>query len=402
MTPGARVAAAIEVLDRWLAGGERLEPILRAWGRANRFAGSKDRRAIGDMVYDCARRRRSYGFLGGGDGGRRMLIGRAIAGDDDPNETFSGVGHAPAPISAAERASLRSRDDLARAPEAVRLDIPDWLAPMLRASLGDRFDAVLEAAGVRAPVDLRVNRLKATTDGAMSRLATETPPLEATPLAEVEGALRLAPGARIAAASAYREGLVELQDASSQAAVLFADPAPGETVLDYCAGGGGKTLALAALMGGEGRVVAHDIEPRRMKDLPARAARAGAEVTICEGAPDEALLGACDLVFVDAPCSGSGTWRRDPEAKWALTPERLARLNAAQADAIAAATPFVREGGRLLYATCSVLSEENEAVATAFRHSNPGFELLETRNMGPGAQPVAGGDGFFAAKILRR
>lgn len=395
MTPGARVAAAAAVLDDWLAGEERLERLLRRWGQGARYAGSKDRRAVADIAYDCLRRRRSYLWrAGGAESGRALTIGRALAAGEPLDAIFTGDGHAPPPLSEAERAA--TRPGVEGAPAAVRADCPDWLEAPLRAALGDAFEAALATLCERAPVDLRVNRLKASRVEALAALGGGAPPLVGKAVEGAEDAIRLDPGARATASTAYRDGLVELQDAASQAGAAFADPRPGETVLDFCAGGGGKALALASLMGGDGRIVAHDAAPERMKDLPGRAARAGARIEIADRAEVSAFRGVCDLVFVDAPCSGSGTWRRDPEAKWRLSPARLDALVEAQREAVSEAIGYVRPGGRLVYATCSVLAEENRRQAK-WIEAETGLRLDEERAWLPGAP----GDGFFAARFVK-
>lgn len=311
----------------------------------------------------------------------------------DPDAVFTGQGHAPAPLSAAEQAALAAPRDPAAGTEGARLDLPDALLPELRRSLGADLSAIAAALQARAPLDLRVNRLKSDPAAAAEALAadgviTQPGPLHPDCLRVAEGARRLRNSA------AYKDGLVEIQDASSQAVAGFAGARPGETVLDWCAGGGGKTLALAAAMAGRGRLIAHDGDPARMKDLPPRAARAGADVQRLKARPHAALKGACDLVLVDAPCSGTGAWRRNPDGKWALTPADVARFAALQSRILAEAAPFVAPGGRLVYATCSLLRAENEDVAAA---PPPGFACEETLRL----SPVQGGDGFFAARLRR-
>ncbi|MFV0474845.1 MAG: RsmB/NOP family class I SAM-dependent RNA methyltransferase [Pikeienuella sp.] len=388
MTPAARAAAAIGILDALIAGEGRAEPLLRAWGRANRYAGSKDRRAVADIVYDGLRRPRSLGWRSGASGGRGIVHGLALAEGRGVEEIFSGARHAPSPLVDEER-----RAPAGDPPDPVRHDHPDWLLAPLRESLGARYGACLMALGGRAPVDLRANRLKGGREAALAALAEDG--IAAEPLGAAD-AIRCPPGAPVARSRAYRDGLVEPQDEASQAGAAFAAPAPGETVLDFCAGGGGKALAFASLMGGRGRIVAHDVAPARMRDLPSRAARAGARIEIADAAGLGRLKAAVDLVFVDAPCSGSGAWRRDPEAKWSLTPETLDRRIEDQRAAFAAALDYMRPGGRIVYATCSILAAENgaQARALAARHGlTLEAELIRL--------PDEGADGFYAARLAR-
>jgi 16S rRNA (cytosine967-C5)-methyltransferase len=389
MTPGARLSAAIELLDAALAG-EPAERALTRWARASRFAGSKDRAAVRDLVYDGLRRRRSLGWRGGGDSGRAILLAHQAADGADLAALFTGEGFDPGPPTAAERAALAR--DLADAPEGVRLDYPDFLHDELAASLGPGFGPILAAMQARAPVDLRVNTLKSNPDAATVVLARDGVQVARHPLAA--NALRVLDNPRLVAASrAYTSGMVELQDASSQVVAEVAAARPGMTVLDYCAGGGGKTLALAAAMQGRGRLLAWDANRRRMADLPERARRAGADLRILADAELAALKPVCDLVLVDAPCSGTGAWRRKPEGKWRLTPEELAGYPPLQDAILDAASGKVKPGGRLVYATCSLLARENEDRATAFAARHPDWRSEETRRL----SPLDGGDGFFIA-----
>ncbi|TVQ56724.1 MAG: RsmB/NOP family class I SAM-dependent RNA methyltransferase [Rhodobacteraceae bacterium] len=389
MTPAARLQAAIDVLAAIDAGASTAERALAAWGRASRYAGARDRAAVSDLVYQALRRWRSQAWRAGGEGPRAAILGGAAEAGEDVATLFAGLRHGPSPLTDAERTALTAARP---APAPVRLDYPDWLDAPLRESLGPCFEASMAALRDRAPVDLRVNALKATVAEARAALAAEG--VETTPVDVAPGALRAAPGAPVARTRAFAEGLVELQDAASQAAAALADARAGETVLDFCAGAGGKALALAAAMGGRGRVFAHDAEPRRMRDLPGRAARAGARVETLDAAGLEALRGACDLVFVDAPCSGSGSWRRDPLGKWRLTPSRLAALAALQAEILRSAAQRLRPGGRLAYATCSVLTEETDApVAAAFGDAARTVASLTLT-------PADGADGF-SCRILQ-
>jgi 16S rRNA (cytosine967-C5)-methyltransferase len=381
MTPAARAAAAIAVLDRVL-GGEPAEKALTGWGRGARYAGSGDRAAVRDLVFDALRCKRSFAAFGAGMTGRGLVLGAARAGGIDPGLWFDGSAHGPAVVG----------DEPARAPEgAEALDIPDWLEAPLRAALGPGFGDVLGAMRHRAPVVLRVNALRGSREAVQTRLAAEGIAARPHPLASF--ALEVTEGARkIQTSAAYAEGVVELQDAASQAVVEALPLRAGMRVLDLCAGGGGKTLAMAARAGL--RLWAHDASPRRMADLPARAARAGAQVTLTENPEKTAPY---DLILTDVPCSGSGSWRRDPEGKWRLTPERLVQLQAIQDGILDRAAGLCAPGGALAYATCSFLREENEDRITAFLARTPGWTLRDSRRF----SPLDGGDGFFLAILTR-
>lgn len=379
MTPGARAAAAIAVLEQVLAG-RPAEVALTNWGRANRYAGSGDRASVRDIVFDVLRCRRSCAALGGGQGARALVLGWARARGQEA--LFDGQGHAPAPPSAAEAG---------RVPEgAEAIDCPDWLAPSLRASLGDTFEPVMNSMQRRAPVFLRVNAARVTREAAVDALAAEGIVARPHPLARM--ALEVVEGARkVQSSVAYAGGLVELQDAASQAVVEMLPLSDGMAVLDHCAGGGGKTLAMAARAGLQ--LFAHDAEVRRMADLPARAARAGVRVKITENPENTAPY---DLILTDVPCSGSGSWRRDPEGKWAFTAERLATLLSIQAGIMDRAAAMVRAGGALGYATCSLLEAENAAQVAGFLTRHPDWRLEAERRF----TPLEEGDGFYAA-VLR-
>lgn len=382
MTPSARIAAAIGILDHILAG-ENAERALTNWGRASRFAGSGDRSAIRDLVYDALRCRNSFAALGGGLSGRGLMIGAARAQDADLAALFNGIGHAPAEISAAE---------VGRAPDgAEAADLPQWLIPAMEQSLGADYAAVTQALRQRAPVFLRVNRLKTSVAAAIKSLAGDG--IAAQPHDLAPDALIVTEGARkIQNSQSYQSGLVELQDVASQAVVAALPLADGMTVLDHCAGGGGKSLALAARA--KIKLFAHDIAPQRMRDLPARAARAGARVSLTQ-TPE--AQGPYDLVLADAPCSGSGSWRRDPQGKWLLTPESLAKTVEIQAQILRRIAPMVGKSGALAYATCSLLRQENHDQIAAFLAENEGWALEFQRAF----TPLDGGDGFFVA-VLRR
>lgn len=383
MTPGARVAAAIEVLDAIQSGSAAEQALLR-WARASRFAGSKDRAAVRDHVFDALRHWRSDPVRGGGTDGRARMIGRLRGIGADLGAFFHGEGHAPAPLSADEQARGRIPTG------ADGLDVPDWLWPHIQDLAEQSAEQLAQVWQTRAPVTLRVQTRRMSLEAAQAHLEGEG--ISARPNERADTAMTLEAGARrLKSTRLYQDGIVELQDASSQAVV--AGLPCGQRVLDYCAGGGGKALALAA----EGRdVTAHDIDPKRMSDLPDRAKRAQTPVTLVT--PDRLTRAEpFDLVLCDAPCSGSGAWRRSPEGKWTLTPERLAALNALQLNVLEKAASYVAHNGTLAYATCSVLPSENETLIAAFQAQHPEWQLQNSRNW-----PVDSlGDGFFTAHLTR-
>jgi 16S rRNA (cytosine967-C5)-methyltransferase len=383
MTPSARLAAAIAVLDRWLAGTPA-EQALTNWGRASRYAGSGDRLAVRDLVFEAVRCRRSYAHRGGAETGLGLVLGALRERGEDAAAHFTGQGHAPPPLTEAEKTDPGPATGLAA------LDCPDWLGPVLQSSLGPDFAAVMQALRRRAPVFLRVNLARTDRAGAIARLAAEG--IACAPHGLADSALLVTEGARkIHQSQAFADGLVELQDAASQAVVGALPVTPGLSVLDFCAGGGGKALALAAR---GARVTAHDANPARLRDLAPRAARARAEIAILPAGPPQ---GTWPLVLADAPCSGSGAWRRAPEGKWALTPARLADLVALQATVLDRASGAVAAGGRLAYATCSMIEAENGAQVQAFLARSPGWRLEREMRL----SPLQGGDGFYLAQVLR-
>jgi len=386
MTPGARAAAAIEVLDA-IGAGIAAEKALQTWARGARYAGSKDRAAVRDHVFDVLRRWRSTAAIGGGATGRARVIGALRLQGIDPTMLFTGEGHAPGPLNSAEL-----HVDARPSPQEMR-DLPDWLWPRFEASLQGQAGSAAEALRHRAPVMLRVNPRRGSVEEAQARLAAEG--ITATPVAIAVNALAVTAGERkIARSSPYMQGLVELQDGSSQAAMEHLDIPNTARVLDYCAGGGGKLLAMASRA--DGTWLAHDSAPERMTDLPARAARAGIEVTLLKTS-ELADAAPFDLVLCDVPCSGSGTWRRTPEAKWRLTPERLAELGRIQGEILRQAAGLVAPEGCLAYATCSVLEMENQAVIDAFCRDHPSWAPVHIHQW-----PISlAGDGFFLAKLYR-
>lgn len=393
MTPAARVQSAIELLDRILAG-EAAERALTAWARGNRFAGSGDRAAIRDHVFDALRRRRSRAALGGSDTGRGLMLGLLAEPGGSPKDAeglFDGSRHGPAPLTAAERARLADPPEVFAVDAA---DLPDWVQAALDRDWGPEAQAIAEALRHRAPVFLRVNLARTTRDAAAARLAVEGIATHPHPLADT--ALQVTDGARrVQGSEVYRTGLVEVQDAASQAVVANLPLRPGLRVLDYCAGGGGKALAILGRCP-DAVVVAHDADPGRMADLPARAARAGTVIARA-ATSDLPRMGPFDLVLCDAPCSGSGAWRRSPDARWRLTPGGLSRLTATQDAILAAAARLVAAGGSLAYATCSLFSAENDDRIAAFLAAYPDWGLDVARRW----SPCDGGDGFYLACLSR-
>lgn len=384
MTPAARLSAAIEILDRILAGSPA-EPALSGWARGNRYAGSGDRAAIRDHVFDALRCRRSHAALGGAATGRGLILGALRAAGRDPAELFTGARFAPAPPGPGDGPGIGPD----RMGAAERVDCPDWLWPLLQEDLGPRAAGVMAAQQVRAPVFLRCALSRVSRAEAARSLAEDG--IETTPHPEVATALIVTAGARrLRQARAYAEGCVELQDAAPQAAMAALPLSSADRVLDYCAGGGGKILALADRAPIAAH--AHDADAGRMSDLPARAARAGVDVT-CH-APGQ-VAGRFDLVLCDVPCSGSGTWRRTPDAKWRLTRAELERLMALQAGILDRAADLVAPGGTLAYATCSVLTRENAGQVAAFVERWPGWTRTGSETWLPG--PL--GDGFYMATL---
>lgn len=386
MQPAARLSAAIEILDDIL-DGTAAEKALTNWARRSRFAGSKDRAAVRDHVFDALRCKRSFADLGGAETGRGIVLGLLRAQGVAVGEMFTGVGHAPAVLSeeeAAHRAAPTGN---------VALDCPDWIAPVMQASLGDDFAAVCQALQKRAPVFLRVNTTKCSRDQAITALAAEA--ITAVPHSLSETALEVTENPRRVHLSApYLEGCVELQDAASQAVVDLLPVKAGSRVLDYCAGGGGKVLAMAAHT--DAAYFAHDANPQRMKDLPDRMERAGARVTVLE---PEDVTGAApfDFVLCDVPCSGSGAWRRSPAGKWAFDQEQLDELLRIQAEILATTANMVGAGGVLAYTTCSLLNAENSEQVARFLETQTEWKCLSQHRF----TPLEGGDGFFCALLTR-
>ena len=387
MTPGARTEAAIELLDAIILavreGGAAADTLVARYFATRRYAGSKDRRAVRELVYAAIRRAGEIP-----PSGRAAML---LLADDDAAiaDTFDGSNHAPAPIAQGEK----------RAGQGIA---PAWLVDALIAS-GLPSDA-LPALVSRAPLDVRVNTLK------------PQPVVEAAePLPRVPAGLRLPTGTVVEQLPAFRDGAIEVQDEGSQIVGLVLPVQPGDRIVDLCAGAGGKTLALAARMQDQGALLACDTDRNRLSRLAPRAERAGVSIIetrlLDPNHEAEALVGwqgSADGVLVDAPCSGTGTWRRNPEARWRLNPKRLAKLVETQAHVLAIAAPLVRPGGSLTYIVCSLLDDEGAGQVASFLTAHPGWAadtpaLPAGRPHGPGIRldPAADGtDGFFVARLV--
>jgi 16S rRNA (cytosine967-C5)-methyltransferase len=384
VTPGARLAAAIEVLADIGARRRPAADTLKDWGLSHRFAGSGDRAGIAGLVYDALRRRASSAYIMGEDTPRATALGMLVRerglAVDAVMQLASGVGHSPPPLTDAERARLAAAD-MAAAPPHVRGDYPEWLDPYLARVLGDERAEEGAALASRAPLDLRANTIKATRDEAATSLADLGP--EPTRWSPQGLRIKLRADAKspaVHAEFAYLKGMVEIQDEGSQLAALLADPKPGEQVLDLCAGGGGKTLAMAAAMQNKGQVYATDDDKRRLAPIHDRLDRSGArnvQVRPPKSVGNELadLEGRLDLVLIDAPCTGIGAWRRNPDAKWRVRPGALEVRQKEQAETLERAVPLVKAGGRIAYVTCSVLDEENGAQIRAFTARHPDFSV---------------------------
>jgi len=442
MTPSARLAAAIDILNALETSNAPADQSLRQWGRANRYAGSKDRAAIAERVYTILRHRAAFAFRMGSDNPRALVIASLLANGATESEIaalFSGDKYAPSPPTPEECEAIRRPPT--GPPPHVTGEYPQWLEPELIRAFGESLAVEMAAMLARAPIDLRVNTLKATREEILSALIAEG--YAANPTRYSPFAIRVPPGATgLEKTTAFTSGQFEFQDEAAQVACILAAPQAGERVLDIAAGAGGKSLALAALMHNQVTIVAEDTAANRLAQLAPRAERAGA--TIIESpsppmgesagvrgslrlrsvrhrpltltlSPDGGEgTGLFDLVFVDAPCSGSGTWRRAPEQKWRLTHARLSALQSIQDTLLDTAAARTVPGGRIVYATCSILPCENEDRVAAFLSRHPDFAIRPACETWAGtplpglaqffrATPATTGtDGFFAAILVHK
>jgi len=420
---GGRLGAAIDVLTEIETRHRPVRLALKSWGDSARYAGAKDRAFVSGLVLDALRKRRSLGWQMGEESPRATAL--AVLGLvwdwplDRVAEAAGDEPHGPGALTDAERQALASPRDLLAAPPAVRGDYPDWLDASLQRAFGEARAEEGAALAERAPVDLRANRLKTGPGKAMKAL--EPLPVRATGV--LPEALRIDPpraderAAAVESMPAFVKGWVEVQDLGSQIAAACAGDVKGKQVLDLCAGGGGKTLALAAAMETSGQIYAYDSDARRLTDTIRRSERAGVRNlqvrTPAKPDPLKGLDGRMDVVFVDAPCSGTGSWRRHPDTKWRLTPETLARRQAEQDQVLEEGSAFVKPAGRMVYVTCSVLPEEDEERVAAFRERHPEFSIVPatddpnlTRYLTPDqylrlSPRAAGTDGFFVAVLQK-
>ncbi|WP_296177844.1 RsmB/NOP family class I SAM-dependent RNA methyltransferase [uncultured Brevundimonas sp.] len=473
MTPAARLAAAASVLDSIAHSRQPAEVVLKAWGAANRYAGSKDRRAIADRVYKVIRARgRLVWAMGGREDGRALVIGSLSLIDglslDEIDLLHSGDGYGPRPLSKQERGRITSAPG--ELPGWVAAGLTEFVVEDFKTTFGDGWtEEAHELMAPRAPIDLRVNLAKTTVAGVEAELVEAGLSPERTPWSAAGLRLSAEPPPNVQALEAFKQGHIEIQDEGSQVACWLTGVQPGMTVVDYCAGGGGKTLGLAMLgqpvaskaavaeapaapvavwspVGGDGqgavvqpkpkakpvaemgiRLFAYDVVQKRLDNIRPRLSRAGVAADLRllgqNGGGVEDLVRQADVVLVDAPCSGSGTWRRRPEDAWRLKPAEVERLHALQVQILGRAAELVKPGGRLVFVTCSMLRGENEATADAFEENHPAFapvpvaEALKAANLTDAARerlgalaeghrlrlsPASTGtDGFFAAVYER-
>jgi 16S rRNA (cytosine967-C5)-methyltransferase len=406
MTPAARLSAAIEILAAIDAQRIPAPNALKEWGTAHRFAGSGDRAAIAGLVFDALRRRSSSAWLMEAETPRARLLGMLRLERGLSTEAIAdlcdGGRFAPGALSDPERAALTMRT-LDGAPAPIAGDYPEWLDPHLAAVFGDDRAAEAAAMASRAPLDLRVNTLKAKRDKVLASMAHLG--AQPTPWSPWGARIALRADARnpgIHSEEDFIKGGVEVQDEGSQLAALLTAARPGEQIIDLCAGAGGKTLALAAMMQGRGRLIATDGDKRQLAPIHERLSRAGvhnAEIRTPRGADDPLadIRSSADLVLIDAPCTGTGTWRRNPDAKWRMRPGALEVRLKDQAEVLERAAGLVKPGGRIVYVTCSVLTEENGAQVHGFAARHPEFAVV------PPAQVVSvlwdKADDFLAATL---
>lgn len=425
--PG-RMAAAMEILADMEARKRPASEALKGWALDHRFAGAGDRAAIGNLVYDALRKRASHAFRMSEDTPRALILSVAVNDWNQDvkslNEDLSTDRFAPESISEAEAARLSDDSAFSSAPDHVRADVPEWLAPSLERNFGTRWIEEGQGMTHRPPLDMRANTLKSSRERVARSLARFSP----QSCAIAPDGLRIPAGpaaartANVQVDEGYQKGWFEIQDQGSQIVSLLAGAKPGEQILDLCAGAGGKTLALAAAMGNSGQIFAYDSQRPRLAPIHERLKRNGVRNVQVRnpdpGALDD-LVGRMDRVIVDAPCTGTGTWRRRPDTKWKLTPAQLEARIADQIAVLDEAARFLRPGGELVYITCSILPEENDDQVAACLARHPDFEAVPLPEIWPqifpaAPQPLSGDgktltltpastdtDGFFCARLRK-
>ncbi len=427
MTPNARLAAAIDLLEAITAAPRKpADAVANDFFRQRRFIGSGDRREISDQVWAVLRHQRRLSWwierAQGVPSARLAVAALAVLGgrpSTDVGKMFNGGRYAPEPLTETEAEILRRLDDHSlehpAMPDAVRLEVPDWIMPLLAARFGRDTDREVAAMLAPAPLDLRVNLLKGDRAAALAALAAEGIVAEPTSLSP--WGLRVAGRRPVVAGEAFRSGLVEIQDEGSQIVALLADARPGMRILDYCAGAGGKTLAMAMTMENRGHILAADTSAHRLEGAVRRLRRAGVHnveqhlLSAADNKWAKRRRETCDRVLVDAPCTGTGTWRRNPDARLRLTEADLSELVEKQAAILHDAARFLRKGGRLIYATCSLLRPENEDQVDRFLAEHGDFRRVEQLPAAVAALAEGGivrltparhgTDGFFAAVLER-
>ena len=427
MTPAARLAGSIELLSAILDAPRRpADATANAFFRERRFIGSGDRRAVSDRAWHVLRSRRRLGWWldrAGVAAVPRLLVAASLVLDGwtaaGVAQSFSGGQYGPAPLLPVETTAVRALEghtlDHPEMPDAVRTEVPDWLLPALGARFGTDLVAEMDAALEPAPLDLRVNLLRGTRDEARAALAVEG--IEAAPTPYSPWGLRVDGRRSVTSGPAFQSGLVEIQDEGSQLLAALVGAGPEMRVVDWCAGAGGKTLAMAMTMANRGHLVACDVSAPRLEGAVRRLRRAGVQNSerhlVAPGDKwAKRRAGTFDRVLVDAPCTGTGTWRRNPDARGRLREIDLAELVPKQAAILDAAARLPRPGGRLVYGTCSLLPDENEHQVAAFLRRHPEYAVVPLEDAWAGAPPCLGPflqltprrhgtDGFFGAVLVR-
>jgi len=422
MRPAAQVQAAIELLSQSLTSQTPVDRLMAGYFRQRRYIGSKDKAVVSGYFYGVVRQRAQLEYLLTQNGlqiSARHLMAAYLQLDEsdiDLKQTFTGQRHQPRPLTSFDQIAKISPEQLQQAPEYVQLEVPKWLEPKLKHSLGEQYLAEMNALSARAPTDLRVNTLKADRVSVHDELLKQGIPC--APGKCSPWSLRLEQRAAINNLGSFKRGEIEVQDEGSQILALITGASPGETVIDFCAGAGGKSLAMAAMMNNKGTLYACDVHDKRLANLSKRARRAGVHnirVKTLNSEQDKWVKqheGMADLVLVDAPCSGTGTWRRNPDSRWNLMPDNLENLAELQASILANASRLVKPGGRLVYATCSLLTLENEDQRTRFLTEYPNFKARSFDSLPEQiTQKQAGSvrlltslhatDGFYAAGFVK-